>query len=50
MAPFFGVIYGFGILERYSVTFIVSVLFAVVFPQIINVLFPFIIQASQMLS
>ena len=50
MAPFFGVIYGFGILERYSVTFIVSVLFAVVFPQILNVLFPLFITISQMLS
>lgn len=50
LAPFFVVIYGFGILERFSVTFIVSVLFAVVFPQLVNVLFPFIVTTSQMLS
>ncbi len=50
LAPFFGIIYGFSILERYSVTLIVAVLFAVVFPNIINVLFPVVITLSQMLS
>ena len=50
MAPFFSVFYGVGILERYSDTFIVSVLLAVVFPQILNVLFPLFITISQMLS
>ena len=50
LAPFFGVIYGFGILERFSITFIISILFAIVFPQLLNVLFPLIITASQLLS
>ncbi len=39
-APFFGLIYGFAILERYSVTFIISILFAIVFPNILNLAFP----------
>ncbi len=50
VAPFFAIIYGFAILERYSVTFVVSVLFAMVFPQIMNVFFPVIIKISQMLN
>lgn len=49
LAPFFAVIYGFGILERYSVTLIIAVLFAFVFPQIFNVFFPIITTLSQML-
>ena len=39
-APFFIIIYGFGILERCSITFVLAILFAVVFPQIFNLLFP----------
>ncbi len=50
LAPFFAVIYGFSLLERFSLTFIVAILFAVVFPQIFNVLFPVIITTSQMLN
>ena len=50
LAPFFAVIYGFSILERYSVTLIIAVLFAIVFPKIVNVLFPVVITLSQMLS
>ncbi len=48
-APFFVVIYGFSVLERYSLTFIVSILFAIVFPQIFNVFFPVITALVQML-
>lgn len=39
-APFYGVIYGFSLLERFSLTLVVSVLFAMVFPQIFNLFFP----------
>lgn len=50
LAPFFAVIYGFGVLERYSLTLIVAVLFAIVFPQIFNVFFPVITTLLQMLQ
>ena len=40
LAPFYGIIYGFGILERYSITFVVAILFALVFPKLFNLLFP----------
>lgn len=50
MAPFFAVIYGFGVLERYSVTFVISVIFAIVFPQIVNIFFPIVTTISQMLG
>lgn len=46
LAPFFAVIYGFSILERYSLTLPVAVLFAAVFPQILNVFFPLFIALS----
>lgn len=42
LAPFFAVIYGFAILERFSLTFIVAILFAVAFPQIFNIVFPIV--------
>lgn len=42
VAPFFAIIYGFSILEKVSLTFIVAILFALVFPQIVNVCFPLI--------
>ncbi len=48
LAPFFAVIYGFGILERYSVTFVVAILFAMVFPRLFNLLFPIFNIFSQM--
>lgn len=48
LAPFFGIIYGFGILERFSVTFIIAILFALVFPQMFNLLFPALNVISQM--
>lgn len=41
-APFYGVIYGFSLLERISLTPVVAVLFAMVYPQIVNVIFPLI--------
>ena len=49
LAPFFALIYGFAILERYSLTFIVAILFAIVFPQMFNMVFPLINTLSQML-
>lgn len=48
LAPFFGIIYGFGILERFSITFIIAILFAFVFPQMFNLLFPAFNFISQM--
>ncbi len=47
VTPFFGIVYGFGILERYSITFVVAVLFAMVFPQLFNLLFPLFNLLSQ---
>ncbi len=47
VAPFFGVIYGFSLLERISVTLVISVLFALVFPQLVNIVFPVINIISQ---
>lgn len=49
LAPFFAIIYGFSLLERYSLTFILAILFAMVFPQIFNTFFPVIITFVQML-
>jgi hypothetical protein len=48
LAPFFALIYGFGILERFSITFVVAVLIAIVFPLLLNLLFPAFNQFSQM--
>lgn len=42
VAPFFAIVYGFSILERLSLTFVVSILFAMVFPNIVNLIFPLI--------
>ena len=50
LAPFFIVIYGFSILERYSLTFVIAILFSIVFPQIFNMVFPVIIGISQILQ
>ena len=50
LAPFFGVIYGFALLERFSLTLVVSVLFAIVFPQVFNALFPLITTLLQLLQ
>lgn len=49
LAPFFAIIYGFSLLERFSLTFVIAILFAVVFPQAVNVLFPVINTFSQMI-
>ena len=48
LAPFFGLVYGFAILERYSITFVVAILFAMVFPQLFNLLFPMFNLFAQM--
>ncbi|MEE1504496.1 MAG: hypothetical protein UGF89_09670 [Acutalibacteraceae bacterium] len=50
LAPFFAVVYGFSILERYSLTFVVAILFALVFPKIANMFFPLAITVSQMFN
>ena len=47
LAPFFGVMYAMSFLERYSVTFILSVAFAVAFPYMVNNLFPLITRISE---
>lgn len=41
-APFFGVIYVCALLERYSLTIVLSIIFAVIFPHLFNLLFPLI--------
>lgn len=48
VAPFYALIYGFSILERFGLTFIVAILFSIVFPQIFNKVFPAIITVLQM--
>ena len=50
VAPFFGVYYASAFLERFSVTFILAIIFAFVFPHIVNLLFPAITTINQMLS
>lgn len=50
LAPFFAVIYGFSFLERYSLTFLAAIGFAIAFPYIFSYLFPVIITIAQMLS
>lgn len=42
VAPFFAVIYGFSLLERISLTPVISVLFAIVYPHLVNLVFPII--------
>lgn len=50
LAPFFAVIYGFSILERYSLTFVAAIAFAIAFPYVFSYLFPVIIKISQLLA
>lgn len=50
VAPFYAIIYGFGILERYSITLLISIIFAIVFPQLANIFFPIVTTISQMLG
>ena len=50
LAPFFAIIYGFSVLERYSLTFVAAILFAIAFPYIFSYLFPAIVTISQMVS
>ncbi len=40
LSPFFAVCYIFSFLERYSLTFVASILFAVVYPEIVSLAFP----------
>ena len=42
LAPFFGVVCSMTCLEKYSLTFILSIIYSMVFPNIITVLFPVI--------
>lgn len=50
LAPFYWVIYGLSFIERYSVTFVLSIIFSVAFPYIFNIFFPLIISISQINS
>ena len=49
MAPFFGVNYVAAMIERYSVTTLLSLVFTVFFPQIFNLLFPLLDSIDQKL-
>ncbi len=40
LAPFFGVVCAMACLEKYSLTFVLSVLFSIVFPNVVTVVFP----------
>ncbi len=40
LSPFFAVVYAFSWLERYSLTFVLSIAFAVVFPELVSIVFP----------
>lgn len=50
LSPFFWVCYASSFLERYSITFVLSVAFAVVFPHIFNLLFPAIESLIKLIS
>lgn len=50
LAPFYSVIYVGALLERYSLTFVLAIAFAFVFPHIFNVFFPAIATVIQMVS
>lgn len=50
LAPFFAVCYATSFLERYSLTFVLSIAFAVVFPNIFNLLFPAIESLVKVIS
>ena len=50
LAPFFAVIYGFSILERYSLTFVAAIGFAIAFPYVFSYIFPAIVTISQMVA
>ncbi len=50
MAPFFATIYIFSFLERYSLTFVLAVFFAFLFPRVFNIFLPTISTVIQMLS
>lgn len=48
LAPFFAVAYASAFLERYSITFVLSIAFAVVFPHIVALVFPALHTVVQM--
>lgn len=48
LAPFFGVVWLSASLERYSVTFLLSIAFAAIFPTVFNLLFPLLDYLDQM--
>ncbi len=50
VAPFFAIIYGFSLLERISLTPVVSILFAIAYPQIVNLIFPIINTLSKIIE
>lgn len=50
VAPFFAVNYAMSFLERYSVTFVLAILFTVFFPQIFNLLFPLLDNIRQIMA
>lgn len=50
LAPFFAVVWASAFLEKYSVTFVFSVFFAVAFPAVFNLLFPFFEMVRQMIN
>lgn len=47
VSPFYAVFCGSSVLEQYSLTFLMSIAFAVVFPKIFNLAFPLIVKAIQ---
>lgn len=49
LSPFFAVVCSSAYLEKYSLTFILSIAFAVVFPKIFNILFPLFDLIDQMM-
>lgn len=50
LAPFFAVCYATAFLERYSITFVLSIAFAIIFPNIFNLLFPAIESFVKLIS
>lgn len=49
LSPFFAVVWVSASLERYSVTFVLSVAFAIVFPEMFNLIFPLLDYLDQMI-
>ncbi len=49
LSPYFAVVGAAAYLERFSITFVLSVAFAVVFPHIFNILFPVLDYLDQLM-